>query len=330
MEIIGERRLRVALIAAMSASPVPAVAQETSVEQQHAQGMALREEGRHAEAAALFRDLFDRTREPRALARWGLAVAASEDWARAEEILSRALAMTQDRWVQENRAGLERNLARVREHLADLVLDVDAPEGEVWVNGARRATLPLRAPIRIVLGRNEIELRVDGRPQDRRAVDVGAGGARIPLSAGARAAAPTAAVQVAPEAPTLVATRSPPQRTWGMVALALGGAGVALGGVGLALRNSNATTFNERGCLLHADRDDVVGSFGGCIDAYDLGNTWEAVGLAGFAVGGALAATGIILLATAPRAPESASPQALRVRCGPTLGALGAACGGSF
>ena len=75
-----------ALSAPSLASAQPRGARD-DVEAQHNQGNRLRQQGRNAEARDLFRGLWERTHEPRAIIRQGLAEMALEEWLAADEHL---------------------------------------------------------------------------------------------------------------------------------------------------------------------------------------------------------------------------------------------------
>jgi hypothetical protein len=107
--------------------------------------------------------------------------------------------------------------------------------------------------------------------------------------------APVARAPVPPPAPAPRTTASPGslQRTFGWVGVGAGGVGVVLGSVMGGLAASKRSSLKSSGC---ADtlcppekRDDV-----------DELNRFRAVSSVGFIAGGALAATGVVLLLTAP------------------------------
>ncbi len=93
------------------------------------------------------------------------------------------------------------------------------------------------------------------------------------------------------------------------------------------VRNDHVATFRDNHCLLEPYADAVQTRASGCRNEYALGNTWEAVSLAGFVAGGVLAVTGVVLLVVAPRRRDE-SPTAFRCGAGP--GAVGISCGGAF
>lgn len=101
------------------------------------------------------------------------------------------------------------------------------------------------------------------------------------------------------------------QRTWGWVTLAVGGAGLAVGGItgGLALGKKSDLESNPNctGTRCASSEQDKV-------DAYNGMNTVSTIGFIG---GGVLAATGIVLLVTAPHSPRAQAfigPQSVGLR----------------
>ena len=101
------------------------------------------------------------------------------------------------------------------------------------------------------------------------------------------------------------------QRTWGWVTLAVGGAGLAVGGItgGLALGKKGSLEDNPN-CVdtrcASSEQDQV--------DSYNSLNTVSTIGFIG---GGVLAATGVVLLLTAPntsRTQAFVGPQSVGLR----------------
>jgi hypothetical protein len=264
-------------------------------EAQHAQGNRLREQGRHAEARDLFRALYERTHDAKALVRQGLAEMALSEWVPADEHLTVGLAAQGNRWVDENRARIQGALREVQTHVGSLAIEC-APEGAaVFVNDVQRARCPVAAPLRLPVG--PVSVRVEA-----------AGAAPVTRSAAVTAGEPTvvrvALTQAPPPVDTtaLDAARATNRRrrtmlTLGGVSLGLGVAGLGVGVAGLLITN-DAGTPRQPG-----------------------------LAIAGFAAGSVLAVTGVVLLVVAPaRAREAAS----RGLCVPTVDRPGLACAWSF
>lgn len=333
------------------ATPVLARAQSPAVEAQHRRGMSLRAQGQNAEAAEVFRAIYAQTREPRALARQGLAEAAAEQWVAADEHLRAALGFATDAWINTNRQALARDLGLVEAHLGTLEVVAPVAGAELRVNDAARGRLPLSAPLRVLAGTARLELRAEGYAPLTREVSVAPGVTtpqRIELQPQRVTVAPpvvVAAVVTPPSPPVMVTEPRPPPeghiapeppaptrstpRVLGITGLALGAVGITLGAVGLALRNVDASTFEERGCRLAREGDSIAISPAGadCDGLYSRGNTMQALGVAGFVAGGVFAAAGAVLLLTAP---SSRGREGLALRCGMGPGDVGIACGGTL
>lgn len=329
------------LLPTFLAIAAPALAQTGPVEAEHQRGMALRARGQHDAAAVVFRALYERTREPRALARQGLAEAAAHRWVDADEHLRTALGFATDPWVDTNRAALSRDLALIEGHLGAIEVIAPTVGAELRVNGDLRGRLPLPAPLRLLAGPVHLELNADGYAPLVREFVVPEGVAhptRIELIPQPRSALATIASTAPssaqpPRASTAVAlapAEAPPrpgatQRILGVTGLVLGGLGIGAGAIGLVLRNSNANNFNDHGCRLAAMGDTIEQHPNpSCQDWYDGGNAMGAMSVVGFVAGGALAVTGLVLLFTAP----SRSSERMALRCGLGPGDVGIACGG--
>lgn len=329
-----------------------ALAQTPAVEEQHRRGMALRTQGQNAEAAEVFRSIYAQTREPRALARQGLAEAAAEQWVAADEHLRAALGFATDAWINANRQNLARDLALIESHLGTLEIVSPVRGAELRVNDVVRGTTPLAAPVRVLAGAARVELRAEGYAPLRREVTVAAGVTapqRVELQP-QRVTGVTPPVRTGPD-PVVVRTvtpppaggrtppiapppRSSPMRALGITGLALGGVGLTLGVVGLVLRNGAVTEFNApdgSGHNCYRDgSDNVVTPLGIGVDCVGLGSTattMQTLSVVGFVGGGVFAAAGAVLLVTAP---SSRSREGLAVRCGMGPGDVGVACGGRF
>ncbi len=334
-------------------------------EAEHRRGMQLRVEGRHMEAAAVFRDIYAQTREPRALARQGLAEAAAERWVDADEHLRAALGYATDAWINTNRQNLARDLGLIEGHLGALEISSTA-SGELRINGEPRGRLPLTAPLRVMANTvARIELRADGYAPLVQEVSVASGVAtpvRVTLQPVRAVAVVTPPVVTPPVVtppavtppvvtPPVVVRRpdpvvvppvvTPPSTARWQLPLGVAGIGVGvgligLGVAGLVLRNDNATQFgvtNSAGrnyCGLNGS-DQVVslipGSSVDCNGLYDAGRTWQSVSVAGFIAGGVFAAVGTVLLVTRP---SSRSGERAAIRCGMGPGDIGIACGGTL
>jgi hypothetical protein len=277
----------------------PAAAVDPAVEAEHTRGIELRRQGRDAEAREVFRALYERTHEPRALARQAAAEAAIGDWLAAEAHLADALSHADDAWIAQQRAGLEADLQGFREHLGLLEISTATPGATVWIGGAQVAALPLEHPLRVRAGTVAVELRADGYLPEVRSVDVPRG-MRVPareviqltpIPRGPRVSVGPVVPEVV-QPPPLVreAQRVPPTRIAGIALLVAGAVGLGVGVAGFALREGTVSDFNDdRTCGTNA-------LTGACRALYDRGTTELTLGVVGLSLGGALAVGGATLM----------------------------------
>ncbi|MFO0608450.1 MAG: hypothetical protein U0324_35115 [Polyangiales bacterium] len=292
---------------AQPAQPAPAV--DPAVEAEHARGIELRRQQRDGEAREVFRALYERTHEPRALARQAAAEAAMGDWLGAEAHLAEALAQSSDPWIVQQRAGLDGDLAAFREHVGLLEVTTLTPNAAVYIGGERVATLPLQHPIRVRSGTIAIELRAEGYLTEARTVDVPRG-MRVParevfqLTPVPRGPTPLPPDLAGPEAPPPPPPPPPPPsggvpplRIAGFAVAAVGVVGIGLGAAALVLREGTVTAFNDDPtCGTNALTD-------ACRARYDQGGTEMTLGIVGLAAGGALLAGGAAMVALSFRRP---------------------------
>lgn len=298
------------LLASLSGTTV-ARAQAPDVESEHQLGMQLRARGHDAEAAAVFRALFDRTGEPRALARLGLAEGAMHLWVESEEHLQAALARQGDVWIAANRANLEAALRAVEQHLGRVMVRCAARGATVAWAERPAVPLPLAQPLRVAAGFVELVVTAPGHaPATRRiAVPAGTEPVVVDVALASTDAPPTPSAPSAARPPTPAPTERPaeaPVRPWQRplaIGLLAGAAGsLVLGVVGGVLRQGAAARFNDGGCRLYPDRDEVSVGGSSCVDELSAAQTGEAVAIAGFVAGGALAVAGVAALVLAPTA----------------------------
>jgi tetratricopeptide (TPR) repeat protein len=295
-------------------------------------GVELRSSGQDAEALALFQQAWTLTRSPRARAQIGLAEQALGRWIDADDHIGEALDAAADPWVLRNRAALEGARVAVRRRLS--TLDVrDAPAGaELWVNGTRRATLPLREPIRVVAGTVAIELRATGFRTVQRDVIVEAGVAAresvtmLPSGAESAGGASGAGPTVGAAGPSVAPSPPSPLRTAGIAALAAGGA-VTIGAViAHAVRESTAGRWNSDDCLspTGATRGET------CPSEWATLQTTSTLSVVSYVAGGTLVAAGAVLLGLGAARDARESPARASVRCAPDFTRPGLVCGASF
>jgi hypothetical protein len=113
----------------------------------------------------------------------------------------------------------------------------------------------------------------------------------------------------------------------GWTSLGVGTAGLGVSLAALLLRNGEAAAFNGPECLVAGRTRGEV-----CGDRYDAGQQWESVALGALVGGGALVATGaVLLLLNGGDADEDAASPRAAARCAPQLGtSWGLSCAGTF
>lgn len=310
----------------------PAVAGEpVDAEALVSKGVALRQEGKDAEALALFRQAYDKAPTARARAQMGLAEQALGMWLKAEEDLKAAIDST-DPWVERYRDPLDSALRTVRGRLGSLELVVNVPNAEVLVDGAAAAGAAGR-PLRVEAGTRTVVVRAAGFHQVSRSVVVPGGGVAretFDLAPDRGEASPGLGADQGARSPRTEDGSS--QRTLGFALL--GGSALLLAG-GLTsqlIRVGVVNDYNDdRTCL----GENVPSQPPDCEDRISAARTWQTLAIVGYAVGGALALSGAVVLFTAPPRPRASSakaPERLPPGCAPTVDAHGASlvCAGRF
>jgi hypothetical protein len=126
------------------------------------EGVALRAQGRDAEAFERFRAAWTAAPTPRARAQMGWAAQALGRWRESEEMLTEALDARDDPWISANRTDLARSLAEVASRLGALELSCDVRGARVVVDGEARGTTPLSIPLRVPVGTVNVRVEADG------------------------------------------------------------------------------------------------------------------------------------------------------------------------
>ncbi|HLK41636.1 MAG TPA: hypothetical protein VKU41_33035 [Polyangiaceae bacterium] len=211
-------------------------------------GVELRRLGQDGEALDVFRRAYAIDPTPRAGAQAALAHQALGDWVDAERGLAQALGAAADPWIALYREVLEQALAVVRAHLGWLVVDTNAAQAEIRVDGDVE-TVPDANPIRVPARTLDLEIRAQGREPARRTVDVQPG-ARVsifvamdlePLHAGTAVASATAAPP-----PVLVGPRDDTRRrSAGAIAFVAAGVFVVGGVVAWRVREDNVAVYDD-------------------------------------------------------------------------------------
>lgn len=299
-----------------------ALTPEEEAEALISRGIELREQHKDDEALTVFKSALAKSPTPRARAQVALAEQALGLWVLAEADLANALSVPSDPWIAKNQAALEGALAIVRRHLGSL--DVRGQEGaEVVLDGVQLATLPLREPLRVEAGRRVLEIRAKGYYSTTRTLEVPAGGV----------ARETVTLVVAPpdadpngRPGDRVVADPDPGRTQRVIGWTFAGTGVALGITGtvaILVRKGIVEDYNNDCPGLG------VAQSAPCEEKIDSARTWLTVSIITFVAGGIFLGGGVILAATAPRAPSSPAPApAAAFGCSPSVGGL--VCAGRF
>lgn len=218
-------------------------------------GVALRREGKDAEALAAFQHALERSPSARARAQVALAEQALALWLAAERDLTLALAEKDDPWIKLNREVLERAARIVEAKLAYVVVssNVDAPE--VLVNGASATSgsgADSRARRRVVAGQVTIEVRAPGYEAAQKTIQV-APETTANVALQLRPAPPPGAASAPRDGgavttePRVSDTSNGTQRTVGFILTGAGIAGLGLG-VGFGVRAMGAKSDRDADC----------------------------------------------------------------------------------
>lgn len=311
--------LSLALASGVSwAQPAPPQAQsqtQSPLDATIAAALALRVEGRDAEALALLTRAWEETRSPRARAQMARAEQAVGRWLDAEQHMTEALA-SEDPWVIARRASLEEERTRVRAHLGRVEL-LGLPDGaRVRIDGRGPYALPLAEPPWSAVGTVLVEVEADGYfPAARRVVvDVGATTretislVRTPTEPPpvTPPVAPPVNVSPSPHAPPVTdAPASSVRATLGLAGI-IAGATFAVGGLAAHIaRELAVSAAADQGCG-YDPSGRLVGPTD-CVDRVSSINVATALTVTGYALGATLLGAGVALVVTAPRARSNAA-----------------------
>jgi hypothetical protein len=128
------------------------------IEQQHRRGITMLQQGQNEQALVVFREIYERTREPRALWRMATAETALGRWVEAEGHMSVVLGSSSDAWVRTERAGLEATLHQVQARVGLLTVRCNVPGATIEVGG-RPVTI---FPVHVVAGDVQVSVRAEG------------------------------------------------------------------------------------------------------------------------------------------------------------------------
>jgi hypothetical protein len=250
-----------------------------------------------------------------------------------------ALAVTSDACVTARRAQLETALREISEHLPRLSPQCNVADAVLVFDDMTIGMLPLSEPHVLPTDVARIEVRAPGYRSAQRAISVPEATVFRELFTLVRDT--PAAVVAPPTVPLPTATMPPPAAVRGAPSRfpyrAVGLAGVigevileGVGALGFALRNGAATSFNEarEDCYVSGDSVRMVALQGMCQSTYDLAQTYQTLGIAGFVADGVLAAGGVVPLCAGGSGDASRTSSRAPLRCGVHVGAVGVTCAG--
>jgi hypothetical protein len=328
-------RPSLALLLALAA-PARAAAQDACdpapVEALEREAQAANQQGRHEEALATFQRAYARCRGPRALARMALTEASLGRWLDADLHLREAVSRD-DPWITQNRGALQVEVERIAARVGSLLVTGEGDGGEVEIDGRPAAPWPMREPVRALVGDVTVTVRAGGFVAVTRTLRITAGAltrehvtlARLPQPAPPPVVVntpPVPAVIVLP-APSATPRSAPTSivRVAAWSALGLAVLGVGVGATAATVRAVAQGDLEAAGCdATPPDR----ARCDGLADDADGARPWI---LGGFIAGGAFAVASALAFALAPPATR---PAERAWRCGPTVGAAGVLCGGTF
>jgi hypothetical protein len=308
-------------------------------------GNELRRAGDDEGALPIFKRAYDVYRTPRTTAQLGLVEWALGRWVDADEHLTEALkAVNTDVWIRSNRTTIESALSVAKRNVGRVEITGDPPGAEVLVNGREVGKVPLEAPIRVIAGSVDIELRAPGHRPGFRTISVaglqyqpvvirlekegdprsGLAGGPSPVqrSGGAGGYAADLGDQAAPMQPWRKA----------MIGVGLGGAALSLGAAAYSIWNYNnqVDAFNTRKCLETANGAILMSTRASDSRCSQLRSSYQnayTLTIVGFSAAGALGVTALVLYLTGRGDGGRASaPVERRFACAPDLLRPGMLC----
>lgn len=295
-----------ALTLTLAAAAVVAQPAPPSLDAAIAEALALRVDGRDAEALVILTRAWEATRSPRARAQMARAEQALGRWLDAEQHMTEALA-ADDPWVAARRASLEAERARVRDHLGRVEV-LGLPAGaRVRVDGRGPYVTPLAEPPWSAAGTALVTVEAEGFfPLTRRVlVDAGATTREsltlVPVPPPTPSPAPPA-----PSLPLPPLTRAAPPSDPAL-RRAFGVAGVATGAVFLlgAVAAHVTRELVVSGAASQGCGYDPSGRLVGpadCADRVASADVATALAVTGYVLGAVTAGAGVALVATTARA----------------------------
>lgn len=323
-----------------TAEPIAAPPTQSPADRLVDAGIAAREQGHDDEALTLFRQAWELDHGARARAQMGFAEQALGHWVEAEQYVEEALATT-DPWVERNRAAVERSLATIRQNVGTLELRGGRAGAQIFINERPMGTMPLTRALHLRTGQTQLRVQAEGFAAFTRTIEVRAG--VLSREEVELVPATTQSQQQGPQQnnnPNVVVSPPPPRTGMspaiGGAVLGVGVAAVAAGVAMNVLREQQIAHWNDDSmCLSLSPVNGMLPTrMDTCGPALIAGNTYGAIAIVSYAVGGAALVTGGILLGVSlsGRSAErsAASHARTNVQCTPWLNGAGMSCGGTF
>ncbi|MDZ4693780.1 MAG: PEGA domain-containing protein [Deltaproteobacteria bacterium] len=128
----------------------------------------------YREALDAFKQAYDIWPTPSVAARMGLAEQGLGEWIDAERHVQTALQVSTDKFINRNRAVLEKTLTEIKGHLGKLTVEGFPAGAVVRIDGITRGVFPKAGPIGVVSGTRTIDLSAPGHVDQHQMVDVAA------------------------------------------------------------------------------------------------------------------------------------------------------------
>jgi hypothetical protein len=161
---------RTAAVGFLVASAIASAAWSQDADALIDRGVELRANGQDEVALQMFRQAWEARRSPRALVQIALAEQALGRWVDAEAHLAEALTDARDPWVRRHLRALRSAQGEIRQHVGELQLQGNVPGAEVLMGGRVVCTLP--ATLRVPTGAVTFTVRALGYESVTRTVSV--------------------------------------------------------------------------------------------------------------------------------------------------------------
>jgi hypothetical protein len=308
-----------------AASVATAAGAQEKADELARQGIELRRRGDDTRALPLFQEAHRIAPTPRSAIQLGTVEQALGRWTDAEEHINVGLRSPEDPWIHKNRPVIDEALRTVKTHIASVEVTGDPVGAEVLVNGKKVGPLPLAGAIRVNAGSVDVELSSAGYRRGFRTVNVPAGEYQTVVIRLEKGDVPAPPAPPPPPPP-----RAPWQRWVALGAFAGGAIAAGVGTYGVITYDDRVSSFNktcEEGPQ-GAQKKSTHLPDAGCAQQQSDYQSARTMAIVGYSVAGALAATGVVLLLTAPDAPTG--EQRVSWACAPHAGAAGGGVRGAL